>query len=149
MLIMTWVRNQDGGFTAYPTNIDCVRQIRRCHKQLAAEMRRIMQRLYCHEQTALFLYSALAARTRDAVSREKYLALAELQRKQLVHHKQMLLRLNVNIPSGCQTIWARIWQALLLHLGTGTVLTYIKYIKHRDLTRQLKLYEMIRRMNTR
>lgn len=145
MLLMTWVRNENGGFTAYPTNIHRARKIRQRREQLAATLRRVIQRLYYHEQTALFLYEALAARTRDASHRQTFLTLAELQRQQLAHRREMLQRLRADIPNGCQSIGARLWQAVLLRLGAGALLAYIKFIKRRDLRSQLKLFDMLGR----
>jgi len=147
MLLMTWIRNEHGGFTAYPTDIHRARLIHRRREQLAAAMRRVMQQLYCHEQTALFLYEALAVRAKDAARRATFLSLAEMKKQQLAHRQEMLLRLKAPIPGECRPLWARLWQALLLCLGDSIVLAYIKFIKRRDLRRQVKLFEIIGRMN--
>lgn len=140
MILMNCVRHTSEGFTVYPQNTHRARLIDLLKKQLADTMRRI----YCHEQTALFLYESLAAHTSSATQRDIFLVLAESEKRQLARRAALLSRLNASVPCQCQTVWGRFWQRFLLSRGPGSVLAYIEHTKRRDLRYQLKLIGIIR-----
>lgn len=139
MIIMTWVRNDQGSFTVYPARPPRTQM----NKLLKERWIETMQRVYCHEQTALFLYRSLAERTDNPSRRKAFLALAASQERQLQRRQQMLLRLNAAVPCQSQTPWRRLWLRLLLRLGPSSVMFYIKRIKRRDLHCQMRLVEMV------
>lgn len=145
MILMTWVRNDNGSLTAYPTNIHRARLMRLLQERLAENM----QRIYGHEQTALFFYESLAAYAGDTTHRDIFSALVESQKRQLVRRAEMLQRLCVCIPCSRRTVWARVWQRFLLHLGPGFVLAFIRHTRRRDLHYQLRLSIMFRGLRSK
>lgn len=57
MILMNWIRDDDGGFTAFQVQVSREKLARFLHGQFVDHM----QRIYCHEQSALAIYKGLAA----------------------------------------------------------------------------------------
>ncbi|XWX02971.1 hypothetical protein VZO05_10695 [Aggregatilineales bacterium SYSU G02658] len=94
MILMNWIRNDDGGFTAFQVQVSREKLARFIYGQFLDHM----QAIYCHEQTALALYEVLAARTTDPVLRDIFLRLAETEACQIARRAEMLRRLNASLP---------------------------------------------------
>lgn len=140
MLLITWVRYDNGGFTAWPETAHRTLLMDVLAKHLAAAMRRV----YCHKQTAVFLYEALAARAADMTERDIFLALAEAEKRRLTRVRRILQRVDANIPCEDRTMWGSFWRRFLLRCGRGVVLAYIQHVMRCDLRDQARLLNMIR-----
>lgn len=138
MILMNWIRNDDGGFTAFQVQVSRARLARFIQGQFVAHMRTI----YCHEQTALALYHGLAGRATDPVRRDVFLRMAETETRQLARRAQLLRRLNASVP-GCGGALSRLRQCVLIRLGPRCALAWIKHIKKRDVRRQLELARLL------
>lgn len=142
MILMNWVRNSDGSFTAFHVQTRRAKLARFIQGQLIAHM----QAIYCHEQAALALYQALAAHTTHPVRRAVLLRLAEQERLQLARRADVLNRLQAPIP-GCLGRWARLRQRALIWLGPRFALAWIKAIKRGDIRRQIELTRQLKSLS--
>lgn len=145
MILMSWVRNGQNGFTAEKIRVDRTQLARFLKRQLTQNLWRI----YCHEQTALAIYDGLAAQTADPLRRAVLLRLAERERNQLRRRAGALHRLNAGVPDDCQTVWARAWQRALIWSGPRWALAWIERVKRSDLRCQLELVRFMRGLRGR
>jgi hypothetical protein len=143
MILMNWIRNDDGGFTAFQVQVSREKLARFIHGRFVAHM----QRIYCHEQTALAIYKGLAANAGDPVRRDSFLRLVDTETRQLARRAEMLQRLNARIPCGCDTLRGRVWRRLLVWLGPRYALAWIKHVKNGDIRRQLELAHLLKTLS--
>ncbi len=143
MILMNWIRNDDGGFTAFQVQVSREKLARFIHGRFVAHM----QRIYCHEQTALAIYKGLAANAGDPVRRDVFLRLAEAEARQLARRAEMLQRLDARIPCDCDTLRGRVWRRIVVWLGPRCALTWIKHIKQNDVRRQMELARLLKTLN--
>ncbi|MFQ3567146.1 MAG: hypothetical protein SNJ59_09100 [Aggregatilineales bacterium] len=143
MILMNWIRSDDGGFTAFQVQVSHEKLARFIHGQFLAHM----QTIYCHEQIALAIYKTLATNASDPVRRDVFLRLADTETRQLARRAEMLKRLNACIPSSCDTLRGRIWRQLLTRLGHRYALAWIKHIKKGDIRRQMELARLLKTLS--
>jgi len=142
MILMNWTRSSDG-FTAFQVRVSREKLARFIHGRFVAHL----QKIYCHEQTALTIYKKLAANTNNPSRRDVFLQLAEAEARQLARRAEMLQRLNARIPCGCNTLSGRIWQRIIVWLGPGFALGWIKHTKKGDIQRQLELARLLKTLS--
>ncbi|MFQ3648549.1 MAG: hypothetical protein SNJ54_16380 [Anaerolineae bacterium] len=142
MILMNWVRNNDGSFTAFQVHTHRAKLARFIQGQLIAHM----QTIYCHEMAALALYQALAARATHQVRRDILLRLAKQEGMQLARRADVLGRLQAPIP-GCIGHWGQIRQRVLVWLGPRFALAWIKAVKRGDIRRQIELTRQLKSLS--
>lgn len=142
MILMNWIRSDDGGFTAFHMRMRRVRLARYVHEQLIAHM----QAIYCHEQTALALYRELAARATISGQRDLFLRLAQTEARRIARRTEIFERLNVPVPC-CGSRLGRLGQQILIRLGARYVLAWIRFIKRGDIRRQMALARMLKSLS--
>jgi hypothetical protein len=140
MILMKWIRSDDGGFTAFQVQVSRKKLARFIRGRFIAHM----QTIYCHEQTALAIYKRLAANAGDPVRRDVFLRLADTETRQLARRAEILQRLNARIPCGYDTLLGRVWRQVLVWLGGRYALMWIRHIKNGDVRRQLELARLLK-----
>lgn len=142
MILMNWIRNDDGGFTAFRVQVSREKLARFIRGRFVAHM----QSIYCHEQTALALYQGLAGRATDPTRRAVFLRLAQTETRQLERRAEMLKRLNAHVPC-CGTWLGRLRQRVLIWLGPRYALAWVRHIKQGDVRRQMELARLLRTLS--
>lgn len=143
MIMMNWMRNDHGGFTAFQIRVNREQLVRFIQGQLVTHT----QRIYCHEQEALAIYRALAAHTNNALHRDLFLRLVETEQQQLNRRRNLLIRLNATIPCDCKRLISRFWRQVLVQCGPRWALAWIKWMKRHDVRRQLELARLLSDLN--
>jgi hypothetical protein len=143
MILMNWIRKDNGGFTTFRARMSRGTLARFIREQLVAHM----QKIYCHEQAALAIYKELAANANNPARRDVFLRLAEAEARQLARRAELLQRLNAHIPCDCDTLYGRAWRRTVLWLGPYYALAWVKHVKRGDVRRQLELMRLLKTLS--
>ncbi len=102
--------------------------------------------VYQHEQAAMAIYQGLAARTANPIQRDIFLRLAQAEARRIEQRVEILLRLGAHAHAQRDraTLLKRAWQHMLILLGPGYALTWIKNTKKRDVSRQMRLIGLLK-----